>query len=311
MKEMFRIREIIVMFYKKNEIWINTLVKFLLGLLIFTLINKLGNIDSFNKFPIVILMGILTAVLPISLTSFLMIVMICSQLLFVSLELALIVTIVLMCFLLFYVRIFPKESLLIFALVLAYYFKVPYAVVFVGAMFFGFLSIVPIAIGTFLWYSIPIVNSIASSGGTTIEGLASMDLLDIPNGFAKDYIYILDSMKTDQTWVISIIVFVLVIVLIYIISHLEVDYSNYLAIGVGSVVNIIGLMLSTLVAEVDLNMGVMIISTLFSAIIVCIIQFFTRVLDYRLTEKVQFEDEEYYYYVKLIPKVSSLKSKKN
>ena len=35
-----------------------------------------------------------------------------------------------------------------------------------------------------------------------------------------------------------------------------------------------------------------------------IIQFFEFNVDYNRTEKVQFEDDEYYYYVKAVPKVN-------
>ena len=41
-----------------------------------------------------------------------------------------------------------------------------------------------------------------------------------------------------------------------------------------------------------------------SALIVLVIQFFIFNVDYSRTENVQFEDDEYYYYVKAIPKVS-------
>lgn len=311
MKEIFLIREILIIFYRKNEIWINFVIKFLAGIIVFTCINKFGYVKSLSEMPIIILMGLLTMILPISLLSLLMIAMIVIQLLTVSLELAVIVSIVLICFTLFYIRIFPKESLLIFAIVLAYYFKVPYIVVFIGAMFFGIAAIPPIAIGTFIWHSIPIIINLAQVGGSTIKGIASKDLLEIPSEFAKVYIAIIKSINTDQTWLVSIIIFSMIIILMYIILHLQVDYSAYLAIAVGLVVNMISFMLSSLVSETSIEMGGMIISTLFCAGLACIIQFFRIVLDYSSSEKVEFEDDSNYYYVKVIPKISIQKQRKN
>jgi len=49
---------------------------------------------------------------------------------------------------------------------------------------------------------------------------------------------------------------------------------------------------------------VMIIGTIISAGIVYIIQFFRFSLDYTRVENVQFEDDDYYYYVKAVPKIN-------
>lgn len=48
----------------------------------------------------------------------------------------------------------------------------------------------------------------------------------------------------------------------------------------------------------------MILGTAAAALIATVIQFFAFNVDYGRTEKVQFEDDEYYYYVKAVPKVT-------
>lgn len=304
MKQILLIRETIIIFYRRNERWINLLLKFLFGILVFSLINKLEYIDKFNSLPIIIFMGILTMVLPLSIITFLMIAVIATQLFFTSFELAVIVFIILMCFLLFYIRIFPKESLLIFGILLAYYFKVPYTIVFIGAIFFGLSAIVPISIGTFIWHFIPLTLKLAQAGGSTIQDITSKDLLEIPSEFANLYMNIIQSIKNDQVWIISVIIFSITIIVMYIISHLQIDYSEYISIGVGSIMNLIGFVLSILIIQTDINIAFVILSTIISALIVCLVEFFSRVLDYPSAEKVEFEDDDYYYYVKAIPKIT-------
>ena len=46
----------------------------------------------------------------------------------------------------------------------------------------------------------------------------------------------------------------------------------------------------------------MIIGSVFSAAIAFVLQFFFFNLDYSRIERLQFEDDDYYYYVKAIPK---------
>ena len=56
----------------------------------------------------------------------------------------------------------------------------------------------------------------------------------------------------------------------------------------------------------DTNVSILglIVGTLFSMLIAKIVEFFAFHVDYSRTEKVQFEDDEYYYYVKAVPKVT-------
>jgi hypothetical protein len=311
MRGIYQIRERLIKLYKRNEKWINPAIRFIIGLMIFGSISTWGAPNKLSSVPIIILLSILTVVLPVSLVSFLAIIMLVMQLMVVSVEVAAIVGIALMCIQLFYIRVFPKESILLFLILLAYCLKVPYCAIFIGAIFFGFSSIVPVAIGTFLWYCIPIINTALLDGGTTVASVASADLLAIPTAFAEAYMTILTQLSDNQTWIMSIIIFAMVIAIVYIVTQLEVNYSAYLAIAVGSIVNIIGFILARFVANSSVGIISVIVFTLFSAIIAAIAQLFTRVLDYSSPERVQFEDEEFYYYVKVIPKVLVSKHKKH
>ena len=48
----------------------------------------------------------------------------------------------------------------------------------------------------------------------------------------------------------------------------------------------------------------LVLSVPVSALLMLVIKFFAFNLDYSRIEKVQFEDDEYYYYVKAVPKVT-------
>ena len=53
-----------------------------------------------------------------------------------------------------------------------------------------------------------------------------------------------------------------------------------------------------------------VIGAVISAAIVKLLQFFIFNVDYSRTEYVQFEDDEYYYYVKAVPKIAVAKPSK-
>jgi hypothetical protein len=58
------------------------------------------------------------------------------------------------------------------------------------------------------------------------------------------------------------------------------------------------------VTEAQISLFGVIVGTLVSALLMLVVEFFAFNLDYTRTEKVQFEDDEYYYYVKAVPKVT-------
>ena len=62
--------------------------------------------------------------------------------------------------------------------------------------------------------------------------------------------------------------------------------------------------IGTLATDSQINILGTIIGTVIAAFISLGIEFFAFNLDYSRTEKVQFEDDDYYYYVKAVPKVT-------
>ena len=63
-------------------------------------------------------------------------------------------------------------------------------------------------------------------------------------------------------------------------------------------------MVSNIIWELELNLLLTSILVVVTMIVAYIIQFFRLSLDYHGTRRLQFEDDEYYYYVTAIPKYS-------
>ena len=78
----------------------------------------------------------------------------------------------------------------------------------------------------------------------------------------------------------------------------------------GSLLNILILFVGDLALNTQVPVAGTIFGTLIGLAIAFVIKFFIFNLDYARTEKVQFEDDEYYYYVKAVPKVSLVSSDK-
>ena len=61
---------------------------------------------------------------------------------------------------------------------------------------------------------------------------------------------------------------------------------------------------ANIAADVPVSVGKLLIGILFSVFLAAVYIFFVFAVDYSRTEYVQFEDDDYYYYVKAVPKVT-------
>ena len=100
------------------------------------------------------------------------------------------------------------------------------------------------------------------------------------------------------------------IVVVYIIRRLSIDRSWTLASVIGGIIGAVILMVGSVGYETNLSNAGIILGTIISILLSLVIEFFMHNVDYSRTEYVQFEDDEYYYYVKAIPKNSVKKETK-
>ena len=78
----------------------------------------------------------------------------------------------------------------------------------------------------------------------------------------------------------------------------------------GAIVNIMILLVGDLMFDTNVALFGVVLGTIISLLLTAVLQFFVFNVDYSRTEKVQFEDDEYYYYVKAVPKVTVAKAEK-
>ena len=71
-----------------------------------------------------------------------------------------------------------------------------------------------------------------------------------------------------------------------------------------SIIEFVIVLIGSLMLKTDTSLVELIIGSVVSIIISFIIHFFVFSVDYSRTEHTQFEDDEYYYYVKAVPKIT-------
>ena len=117
---------------------------------------------------------------------------------------------------------------------------------------------------------------------------------------ASRFRYIIDGFISNKGMILTIVAFTATIIIVYLIRRLSVDYAWTIAIIAGVMILLVG----DLIFDTNVSILGLIIGTVVSGLLAKVIEFFAFHVDYSRTEKVQFEDDEYYYYVKAVPKIT-------
>jgi len=186
-----------------------------------------------------------------------------------------------------FLRFTPKLGYVVLAVPILYLLKIPYIIPLVLGLFATPLAIVPTACGVILFYLFGVIREAASMQvNISVEDTLSL------------YTYVIDRLTGNKQLFMAIIIFSMIIFVTYFIRRMKFDYAREIAVAAGALTCILGFLFS------DLKLGSMILGTVASGLLAVIIQFFRLTLDYTGVEHVQFEDEDYYYYVKAVPKIN-------
>jgi hypothetical protein len=213
-------------------------------------------------------------------------------------ELAAIIFLGLLCVLFFYARLAPKESILILLTLAGFYFKIPYLVPILAGLYVSVTALIPIGIGVFLWNFIPIVADVMESSTS-----AGLNVMDMPETLSSILPTLLNSLTTQREWLFTAFIFAMVVMAVHGISRISLDYAKEIGIGLGALLAVISFIIAQVLAEMEISIFSTIFFIILSAAIAEVIRFFDVVLDYGSSERVEFEDEDNYYFVKVVPKV--------
>ena len=163
--------------------------------------------------------------------------------------------------------------------------------VILAGLLVGPAVIVPMLCGIFIYYIFSIVPDYMMEVSTAY----------LETGVEK-FKYIAENALLNKEMYIALAAALIVMVLVYIIKLRSVNHSWKLAVIAGSVINFLIMLSGGIITDASVNIFRLIIGTVISVFASLIVIFFVRDLDYKKIERVQFEDDEYYYYVKAIPK---------
>ena len=294
MTTLLELKQSVIKFYSKYETYLTYLWKFLLALVSILLINnKLGYMDALTNTAIVMMASLLCAILPANFIVLISAMFIVGHLYSLALECAIITVIIFLLMFLLYFRFSPKDTLAVLLTPLFFFIRIPYVMPLAMGLLGTPASIVSVSFGLVISYMLTYFSANASSFG--MEGVEEA---------AGSFRTIISGLIGDRSMLVMIAAFAVALIVVYVIRRTSANHSWKIAVAVGAVSLIVFTLIGDIVSDTHMSIAGVIVGTIISALLMLVVEFFAFNLDYSRTEKVQFEDDEYYYYVKAVPKVT-------
>ncbi len=190
-------------------------------------------------------------------------------------------------------RYAKKQSYLVLLIPVLGIWNLSYVVPIVAALFLSPAMIPACVVGVLVQYVLK---------GIREYEILSQNAVDTGNTM-ESFQYMVDYVVRNREMIIFMVTFALVYLIVYAIRKGRFNYASHVGIFVGLVTCMAGVIAGDVLWSIPADMTELFIGLAITAVIAYAIQFFRMSLDYTGVRKMQFQDDEYYYYVKAVPKL--------
>ncbi len=294
MTSLLTIRDEIRGFFSEHDTIMTPLFRFLCAMvLLFGLVALYGYSTMFSGLVVILALSFLCAFLSEGFTLLIVGIISLVNCVSVSLEAAAIFALLYIVMFYLYIKYCPKTAYVVMFTPLLYLMNIHYIVPIVVGILLGPVGIVPAIFGVVIFY----FSQYLSELNDLLAAAAEEDEV-------QSFSYMVSGLLQDRKMVLTVIVFAIVIIVTYLIYRTSAKNAWYIAIIAGAVSEMFLMLIGGYTMEANVNAMTIIIGTLVGMCLAFVVQFFKGVVDYSRTEIVQFEDDEYYYYVKAVPKMT-------
>lgn len=261
----------------------------------FTLSRYIGFNPLLSKLWLLLIISPVFAFVPIRFLMIAVVAYTVAQVFGLSYGVGVVTGMILILMYLLYFRFAAQYGYLLMLLPILYFIKAPLIAVLALAVTGPAISVVTVLFGTAFYYLIHYidVHAVVFSGMSGVEEFEKGEML-------------LQGLFTGTEFLMMMAVMFVVFMIVHFVKRANFPHSYELAIALGTGVFIVlslggELILSEITSSKLFIYG---LGGLLSGILALLLVSIIKPLDYSRTETVEFEDEEYNYYVKAVPKVA-------
>lgn len=258
---------------------------------IFLVTRRLNYNDILGTYPALIAVAALCGVTPDIITALAVGVVICVEIFHVSALLGGSMVAIFIIYFLLFGRLGHRQAFVIFAIPVLSMLHIDCTVPIVSALFMSLGLLPSILMGILLQY--------------ILQGITEYSVLEqtsTQSDITSSLHYLIDGLRSNKMMAVTMVAFLLTFLCVYLVRKRQIKNAPQIAIIVGAIVMMSVELLCNILMDLQIGTGLLALQVVISAAIAYIIQFFHLTLDYHGTKKLQFEDDEYYYYVTAVPK---------
>lgn len=280
--------------YAEYGTYILPAAKFLLALAVFLSINRtLDYVPALGNIFIVLILSLICAIIPLNGVVFFAMVLILLQCTGVHILAAAFGAVLFLTLWVLYLRLASGEALALVLTPLAFALNIPAAVPIAFGLVGGPVSALSVACGLVVYY---FMNLIQERIAVLAAG-EDLNMLDLVTALAE-------GVFQNEELLVAIICCTVTLLVVNLIRSLEADYAWEVSVIAGGIAYLVIQLAGALFLEVPVSIPVLVIGTIGACLICYVLQLFVFGGDYSRSKMFRFQDDEYYYYVKAIPKMA-------
>lgn len=286
--------------YGKYEIYLQPFLKFFLAMLYFTWINQhMGYMEQLDNIFIVLVLALVSSILPPAVTIFAGFVMMVGHCYALGIEVAVFMAVLILFMLILFLRFSAGKNLVVVFAPLAFGLRVPTLLPLGTGLLCPVQAALPAGCGVVIYYFVELLKAQSQTlMSPDVEVLDKLTLM--ADGIVQNW----------EMW-ITVVTFFVVTILVNLIRTRSFDYAWRIAIIFGGLAYVLLTLGGGYYFEVEVDMPSLIVSSVVSVLLCLILEFFAFGGDYTRIERLEYEDDEYYYYVKAVPKASVATSERS
>lgn len=286
----------ILAIYRKYEKIIVPVIKFCIALIwLFYLDTKLGQSPYLDKAYVLVGIAFATMWLHIPWFVAVMQLVLLSHLMGISLVAGGLGLVILVLYYIFYFRLAPEDTWMLMGIPIAMVLHLSLVPAVVLGLRSKLKSVIGIVLScVFYAYTLFITERIGRFTDNYVN-----QALNIFKGFSA-----------SKDWIAFSLIFSITMIVVYVTCRLHIEYSFVIATIIGVLTFIITYLIVLRYFNIEYDLVKFIWNIGVGGVLLLFYKSLYHRLDYTRTENLQFEDDDYYYYVKAIPKVKALRRKK-
>lgn len=288
-------KEKLIKFWGKYDVYLLPIVKFAIAFATFLTINvNIGYMSQISNLPVALILALVCSVLPMNGTIMVSALLVVVNFYALSVEVSIVAFLVFLLVYFIYFRFIPKNGYSAILTPILLKWNIPYIMPIGVGLLKELHAVGAMMFGTVIFYFIDGVRDNSVLLGKTLDESSST---------SSKFIITLNQLFGNKEMYLTLGIFFITAAIVAAVRKLSIDHAWSVAILAGILFEIVGFFVGYLLLGITGKTLILIIGNAISLLLGFFIQFFCFQLDYTRTERLQFEDDDYYYYVKAVPKV--------